>query len=61
MNEVQFVKYQNENKMVNIKTLPSCRWILLLHSKTANDVACIWGLYTWGLYSEGKTLRFAIC
>ena len=43
MNEVRFVKYQNENKMVDIKTLPSCRLVLLLHSKTANDVACIWG------------------
>ena len=45
-NEVRFVKYrskyQNENKIVDILTLASCRSVLLLHSKRANYVACVW-------------------
>ena len=44
-NEVRFVKYrskyQNENKIVDILTLASCRSVLLLHSKRANYVACV--------------------
>ena len=45
MNEVRFVKYrskyQNENKIVDISTLPPCRSVLLLHSKRANYITCV--------------------
>ena len=49
VNEVQFgqyrSKYQNENKIVDISTLPPCRSVLLLQSKRANYVACVWKRY----------------
>ena len=49
VNEVRFVKYysnyQNKNKIVDISTLPSCRSVLLLYSKRANDVTCIWKIW----------------
>ena len=38
-------KYQNENKIVDISSLPSCQSVLS-HSKRGNYVACIWKRYS---------------
>lgn len=46
MNKICFVKYyskyQNENKIGNISTLPLFRSLILLHSIMTNYVLCIW-------------------
>ena len=46
INEVRFdlfyQKYQNQNKMVDMSTLPPCKWVLFLHVKRANYIASIW-------------------
>lgn len=46
MNEICFMKYyskyQNENKIGNISTLPLFRSLKLLHSMMTNYVLCIW-------------------
>ena len=46
VSEVRFVKhpskYQNENIVIDISTLPPCRSALLLQSKRVNYVVCVW-------------------
>ena len=48
VNNVRYTKFksklQNENKIVDLSTLPPCRSVLSLHCKRANYVARIWKL-----------------
>ena len=46
INEVRFdlfyQKYQNQNKIVDMSTLPPCERVLFLHVKRPNYIASIW-------------------
>ena len=35
-------KYAQENKVIDLSTLPPCRSVLKLHTERANTVAAIW-------------------
>ena len=40
--DIFYKKHQNQNKIVDMSTLPPCEQVLLLHVKRANYIASIW-------------------
>ena len=57
VNEARFElfinKYVNENKIIDLSTLPPCRATVLLHIKRANYIAKIWKSYAQDGYDNG--------